>query len=70
MNITRPSRIILAASDPFDGQLLGVFDLPYERRKSAAGFYSARVRMLRELHKQIDSKILQGRTPRISFTYR
>lgn len=64
----RPWRIILTVTDPFDGAFLGEMNMRYNRRKSADGFYSRRVKMLRDLHKTLDSKTLQGRTPRVAYT--
>ena len=63
--MVRPRRVVLTWTDPFDDTILCTEDLAYDARKSAAGYYTRRVKIAREAFKKIWSDVLQGRTPRV-----
>lgn len=65
-NIFRPRRIIVTFLDPFDGEPVAENNYHYDPRLSADGFYSRHVRKVQQALKQIQSNILQGRTPKVS----
>ena len=61
----RPRRVVLTWTDPFDGAFLLAEDMPYNSRRSAAGYYTRRVKVSRPAIKDIWGETLQGRTPRV-----
>jgi len=63
--VVRPRRIVVTFIDPFDDEPVAENNYAYDARLSANGFYSRHVRKMQQALKQIQSHILQGRTPRI-----
>lgn len=63
---TRPKRIEIAWTDPFDDRPLCSEEGPYEPRKAAQGYYTQRVQYLTDAYKSLFSDILEGRTPMVS----
>lgn len=66
---SRPKRIEIEWSDPFDDTPLCSESRPYEPRKAADGFYLKHVNRLTEAYKSVFSDILEGRSPAVSINF-
>lgn len=65
----RPNHIYVCYEDPFDGKFLGSVKLTYQPRRAAEGFYSRYFLSIKNGLRDIESKVLNGRQPRMHIKF-